>query len=488
MAWGRKFDAYDVVAHGIVSFATTTRCSECPRIHHPIAGDGPLPCPILMIGSKPGKDEERNQVVYSGKGGQELNETYLSRAGLDRYDVRIQNVVQCYDDVDEMPKDKLAECCGRHHLTLDIQRCKPDVVVLMGGPPCRLSDKMLKLDTHHGIPFWGTIMGGVWEGWIWPMYEPALGLRETGKMRQLIDDFTNFGLWWRGKWTPPHVEQGEKDYRLLRTDTDVARWLCDTDKWDYQPAVDCETHGDDPYSIQMSLRPNTAAMILAEDKQALRALQTLWLGRTRILLHQCGGDLNIMDRIGKTLGRMGLQPLEYDDSMQQAFHLCNLPQGLKPLGWRLLGVQMRSWEDVVLPASQRKLLNWIEDAMGLAQDRMQAQKQLKTKVKLLPGAVEKICKHLLQQGGKNEEYDLWDGLKNFFSNGLRGQKPQQWEIELLSKELGPQPILGIGNCDLMSEALPYGCSDADYTGQVGEVLADRRRDPMWEIEDGDETL
>jgi hypothetical protein len=168
--------------------------------------------------------------------------------------------------------------------------------------------------------------------------------------------------------------------------------------------------------------------------------------------------------------RLGVKVTRWRDTMQEAFHLGNLPQGLKPLAYRTLGVTMRSWEDVVRPASIRALHEWCGRGMVLAGDRLQVEKKLKTKVKLEPGASEKIFRHVLRQilEGK-EDYDPWEALDRFFEDGLRGKKPEKWERELIEKELGERPILGIGNCEL-EEAIAYACGDADCTGRVAVEL------------------
>ena len=45
----------------------------------------------------------------------------------------------------------------------------------------------------------------------------------------------------------------------------------------------------------------------------------------------------------------------YRDTMQEAFHLGNLPQGLKALTYRLFRHTMTSYEETVRPASIRAL-------------------------------------------------------------------------------------------------------------------------------------
>jgi len=510
-------------------------CSVCPGLTshcRQIPSDGPVPARFLFIGPGPFKSENKTGVPYSGLAGEELTNLYLPLAGLHRHHVHIAYASVCYDGQDKAPHDTRVKTCGEMHLPRLINRVKPEVVVLMGGTVCRnLADFKIRLDTHHGRPFYGSILSGAWTGWVWPSYEPGLGIKDTGRMTQLMEDFTHLGEWDRGEWIAPGTEteintEVSKDYGLCRDRSDVYHYCRLAAGRTIQAAVDTERHGERSWSLQFSHTPPTGRLLLAPGavyrggsagpsaQSALDEFQR-WVIETQAEfgLHFAGQDLDALER-------MGVWPASFRDTMQEAYHQCSLPQGLKPLAYRLLGVTMRSWEDVVWPASVRAAVEWIEDALALAGTGLQnvEVEQMKRgkcadcghlhsrgpckrdncgcvstrmtfkKVTYTPSVTAQILKHVLTYTARTEEsekpYDPWKKLPEMRAEGLRGKKPEEWEWEYLESELGPMPILGIGNCEL-DEAVQYGCSDADHTLQVEKELEKRRGDDRWRVDEYD---
>jgi len=78
-----------------------------------------------------------------------------------------------------------------------------------------------------------------------------------------------------------------------------------------------------------------------------------------VVMHHSIHDLDDLARMGVKVGR-------FRDTLQEAFQAGGLPQGLKPLAYRLLGVEMTSWEDTVLPASTEAMVTWLMNAADLA--------------------------------------------------------------------------------------------------------------------------
>lgn len=476
-----------------------SRCFDCPRLGPQILSTGPSPCPMLFLGAKPGKHEARTGKVYSGPAGEELDELYLLRkARLRRDAVHVSNLVLCYDGKDDPPSEKLAKCCASNHLPGLLSRVRPEVVVLMGGVAQKIAEiqvgeseswSRVRLDMHRGRPYYGRLLGGEWEGWIWPSFEPALGMRDTGKMTQLMEDFENLGRWWEGKWTPPQPENvGTTDYQIAQNCRRLYSYLGHYRPSDHRPGIDTEKHGKQPFSVQVSIYPGSGRFIRAGDVESLKVLRD-WVVGESVVLHNAPGDQDLLDRLG-------IPVTQWHDTMQEAFHLCSLPQGLKPLVYRLFGVTMQSWEDTVRPASVRALEDWMERGLAAAEGTLseRVKKQLKTKVKLeiKAGAVESILRHVLQHTAKSDTdagadstYDPWKALDRFFAEGLRGKKPETWEMEWLREEIGERPILGIGNCE-EREAVEYACGDADWTGRVAVELERRRNGEKWKINEGDE--
>ena len=275
-------------------------CPSCPgpSVCTPIPSVGPTPCSFLFLGAGPGKVECATQIPYTGLAGQELDATYLSVAGLPRDTVHVGNCCLCFDGSDRIPDRRLLDC-ARTHIPELLDRVRPEVVVLMGGQACKIADQRIRLDMQHGRPFRGSIYG--YETWVWPSYEPALGMRDTGKMTPLLDDFTHLGQWWRGEWTPPVSEERKTNYLLVNSNR-VASYY---QQWHFDVpwcAVDTEKHGSAPWSVQWSQCAGQARMVLADDKESLELLAAL-LPTVEVILHNAPGDLDTLDQLGIHLNR-----------------------------------------------------------------------------------------------------------------------------------------------------------------------------------------
>jgi hypothetical protein len=334
-------------------------------------------------------------------------------------------------------------------------------------------------------------------------------MRDTGRMTQLIDDFRHLGQWLRGEWEPlsERTMPAPMKYELLHGELNGMH---------PRIAIDTEKHGNAPWSVQWSGRPGTGYMLLAEDGRGIGKFAA-WIREypeTGVILHNAPGDLDTLDALGIHIGTG-----QFRDTMQEAYQLCSLPQGLKALAYRTLGVEMRSWEDVVWPASIDKLVRWMADALQLVGVDQRFSTTVttpltmgkcpacgtrgkgtnckvcgefisKVKVEHVPTAAAGILAHVLRHTVEtaadeaDEPYNPWRAMERMRVEGLRGKRAEGWEWDVLAETLGEPPILGIGNCEL-ADAVEYGCGDADMTGQVAAVMERERQSDRWKIDDAD---
>jgi DNA polymerase len=446
-------------------------CEVCPRRYRPLPPDGPSPAPVLIIGERPGGNENKYGRVFIGKTGEELNATYLPLAGLSRSEVRITNTVLCWADANRTPTPREIDCCSAHHLPKEIQRTDPSLIILMGGSACRLVPS-IKLDMHHGIPQWGELYD--YRGWIVPMYHPALGLHESRWMTQLLEDW--------GQLNKRRVESTRDkkpyptDYKIADTPDEVSAYLRSADT--SLLSIDTEDHGGVPWSVQFSIAPGSARLIRATHEDPLETLNHFFgdLWDFEAVLHFAVHDLDV-------LAKMGIHPPRFRDTLQEAFHLGNLPQGLKPLVYRLFGFTMTSWDDVVRPYSIEALVCWLVEALDIARADLSLIDvvRLKTKIRetVKKGPLEQLINRLLQHTDKSSDYDPWERLDEFWSDDANHHAAAHIEARI-----GRYPILGIANAPL-AKAVTYACGDADWTGQTAVELERRRRDRFFEIADED---
>lgn len=452
------------------------RCSHCSD-KVCVFGEGPRPAEIMLIGERPRREEASRHRPFVGQTGQELNSTYLPLAGIERQEVYVTNTVKSYNSGNNKPTPAEIKECAGECLSREIESCEPELIVLLGSTACSLVPK-IELDKEHGLPVFvnpedSELLGG-WSGWVFPAFHPAAGLHDTGQMIPMLDDWTRLGKWRRGKWTAPVDKYPEVHYTELKTEKAVRNSLAD-DFYEWLP-VDTENDGREPWSIQYSTRPGCAFFVPADRPDLVMAwFERLVCGGHRGLwLHNATHDLDVLQRFQL----VDMSTVGFRDTMQEAYQLCNQPQGLKALARRLLGVKMRSWEDVVKPASRDAMVEWLMKAWDVCSDelRVTTEKQLKTKVKIeiKPSKSERDVRRLLTHSPK-PEYELWEKVK---------------EAELdprIVERIGPPPIVSIVHAE-RGEAIRYACADADMTGRVGLKLQELRKQRMekeWAVDEGD---
>lgn len=409
----------------------------------------------MCIGERPTEVREGIR-PFTGDVGREFNDNYLPLAGLNRDEIYFTNTVKCSStNKNDKPTDKEIQTCSSYWLPVEVEAVQPEIIIPMGATACQLFGGF-DLELEHGIPRLVkdvAILGG-WSGWVVPMYHPASGMHDTKNMIPLLEDWEKLGLWLKGKWTPPDTSTIKPIYQWLETEADVHQVFQTAPELYYHLPVDTESQESRPFSIQFSTAPGQAYMFRTEKPLVdAFALHLKWSYDNRVLLHNAIYDLDELEQ-------SGIGDLMCRDTMQEAYHLGNLPQGLKPLTFRLTGVRMRSYADIVEPASRRALEDWLADAYEYSVDNMREVeiKQLKTKTKEIekPSAAEKAIQRLLRHV-PNATYDPWTRIED-----------ADW-LPTLESIVGRFPRKGIANCN-RADALAYGCADADMSGRVGTAL------------------
>jgi uracil-DNA glycosylase len=439
-------------------------CPACPGVHNCVSGNGPECNPYgTFIGEAPGIDEDKHKEPFWGKSGREVNEGYMPLAGLKRPDVRVTNAIRCLPDtprhkldLDRPPHRELLQSCAEWHLYPELERSRPKIIVPMGAFAAYAIDKDIDLELQHGIPIqtaWGTTF---------PMYHPAGGIHEPKKMLHIRTDWARLRKYMRGLLTLPVDKYPNPDYREIEDATELDRYL---EGMENSPlAADTETaRGGAPFCITLSVREGTGRLIRAVNTHCLHHLQS-WLDRWRgnILFHNWLFDSEVVEEMA----------LRFDwrqvvDTMIKVFHLGNMPQGLKALSYRELGMTMEDFDDLVTPFSRPLVLDYYRNAMAeewstpaeeLVRDSNGSWKVYK------PQGFRTKLKRFWTDYSKNEDKDVFDmWSKNW--------EDHQLEIQ---ERLGPWP----GKCIThvpFDKVLHYACRDADATLRLWPVIQHMER-------------
>lgn len=441
----------------------TSRCRLCPHVNACIPPDGPLTRGgVLCIGEAPGYDEDKQAKKsppgkpFIGKTGEEVNSHYLALAGLRRAGVDFTNAIACLPD---RPKGKLdpthapdlalLEACATHHLYPLIERLRPRALVPLGQFACRaIFGEAFDLELRHGLPTtspWGIPT--------FPQYHPALGLHEPKKMLYVRTDWHRLGQFLAGTLFRPVDDYPTPDYAEV-TDEDEIQDI----ELDRPVACDTESGRAGPFCFTFSQWPGRGRLIKSDRPDLLRALDArLQAMSSAILFHHWLYDWPITEA-------MGLQ-LPYHrivDTMARVFHLGNLPQGLKALSLRELGMEMEDFEDVVKPYSTQRVLEYYR--LAYAEDWPKPPLQ-----------------YVESESGGVKEYQpqsMSTKLKRFFTDYTKAPLTKDvfgaWENwtdahDSIEARLGPWPGMDIEHVPF-EKTLHYACRDVDALIRLWPVL------------------
>lgn len=108
-------------------------CDACPLSQtrtRAVPGEGRPDARILFVGEGPGADEDREGRPFVGRAGGLLNEAF-ERAGLDRREVFIANIVKCRPPENRNPSAEEMDACA-HFLEKQSEAIRPRLIVALG--------------------------------------------------------------------------------------------------------------------------------------------------------------------------------------------------------------------------------------------------------------------------------------------------------------------------------------------------------------------
>lgn len=425
------------------------RCKLCTGSKNCVPGNGPIDARTACIGEAPGPTEDRKLVPFEGKTGTELNGHYLPLGGLRRSDIRVDNAIHCLPPRDgkldmkkQVDKDLLYSC-AEAHLWPYLEEQRPELIIPMGAFACHAIDPSIELEMDHGFPIktsWGTAF---------PMYHPAGGIHEPKKMLIIRTDWTRLRKYMLGKlFIPTDTYEGNEQYEIIESVSHLRDTLCN----DYTVPMGCDTEtmrGGTPFCFTYSVKAGTGYLIKADREDLLEEMQAQikrWRGP--FLFHNW-----TFDALPTRIMRLIFPKRRILDTMSMVFNLGNLPQGLKALSRRELGMKMQDFDDVVTPFAKPRVLQYYMEAYSEKWPKPEPQlvrdsKTQKWKVYKAHSLNTKL-KTFFTYLEKDPEKDIFDAWSN-------------WEDchEMVENVLGKWP----GKCisyvpmDLVKR---YACRDAD---------------------------
>lgn len=433
------------------------RCALCPKINLCVGPDGPADADILCIGEAPGHEENRKGRVFIGKTGEEVNRHYLPLAGLSRHTTRFTNAIACLPtstggklDATRTADLDLLTCCASQHLYPAIEGGRYRLLVPMGAFACRaIFGEAFDLEMRHGIPTetpWGIPA--------FPMYHPALGIHEPKKMLYIRTDWWRLGQYLAGTLLVPHDDYPTPDYHEV---TDAAE-IQDIET-DRPLAADTESQrGGEAFCLTYSQDAGTGRLIRATRPDLLLAFDRRVRDiRAPILFHNWLYDWPITQGMG-----LQLRPASIVDTMQVVYQLGNLPQGLKALAFRELGMTMQGFEDLVTPYSRDNVLHYLNIARTYDWPKPDEELRIDEKTGLWqlykPQGMNTKLKRFFTDLEKRPDKDVFLSWENWASSQA-----------MIEAECGPWPGLCISHVPF-EQTLHYACRDADALIRLWPIL------------------
>jgi hypothetical protein len=180
-------------------------------------------------------------------------------------------------------------------------------------------------------------------------------------MIPLQSDFSNLRLIHRGEFVMPHDPYPNPTYQEVESNTHLSSIL-EARGLASELAMDTETLPPPvnrlqpiPWCLSFSHTPGTAYVVRAHRHDILESLsQWIVTHSPLVILHNSLFDLHV-------LSVMGIHIPRWMDTMQLAYILMDVPQGLKALAYRLCGMTMQSFDDLVLPYAREQVLAYLND-------------------------------------------------------------------------------------------------------------------------------
>lgn len=455
----------------------------------PCYGRGPRPCPIFFCGEKPGIEEVRSGIPFSGASGQEQS-SYLARHHLTTRDIFLTNIIKHYIGERNPDPDEILQWSDT--LQQEISSCNPQLIVAIGAVSARyfLGESTI-LETVHGLPHRpgqfdpSVAYRSPADCVILPIYNPALGFKDADARSLIAWDYAQVADAVRKirSGTPIAVRQDEysgvEDYRDV-SGSQLEHLINSSYDFDANEfAIDTEGSEKHPFCLQVSWSPGTGYMLRRERddfERGARALHNLAFNKqdpALIIAHNWLHDLTVLRAMHPLLDfvRARLHDTMYQSyiSRIEAYNekggsRRRGKQGLKHLAWRWNAMEMVEWDEFVGDIGLERQLQYLEKVVKgpwefpkfiieQTHDAVCHMKKPQPPQKIAAGILRDW--HNQKRNSKGELIDLEDRWKKIPKDRRR----------TIQKDLGTWPRGSVRQVFRKNpkRAIRYGCRDSDAT-------------------------
>lgn len=179
----------DDMAHAVES--ETRYCEGCPlKDFAYVVSDGYSDCPVMCVGTAPGRIEELSGIAFTGPSGEVLREILGDMGLFDRvfYTNVLKRRAVKSDGTDRTPSREECWKCGSH-LMHEIVRNRPRVILSLGATPLAFltGNSSFSISQVHGLPIPVTRYGLTFK--VIPSFAPSQMMRKGGLSSKLGNEW-----------------------------------------------------------------------------------------------------------------------------------------------------------------------------------------------------------------------------------------------------------------------------------------------------------
>jgi DNA polymerase len=156
------------------------KCVLCETRKNVVWGEGNKRAKIVFVGEAPGGDEDRQGRPFVGRAGKVLDDL-LEKAGIDRRDVYITNVVKCRPPGNRKPTEEEMEKC-MPYLREELDEINSGLIVLLGSTATAALLPGVGVTRNHG-----KLLGKFFVS-----YHPSMAFH--GSLGEMETDFRKIGM------------------------------------------------------------------------------------------------------------------------------------------------------------------------------------------------------------------------------------------------------------------------------------------------------
>jgi uracil-DNA glycosylase family 4 len=303
-----------------------------------VPGAGVPHSALIVVGERPGKIEAMRGEPFCGPDGQLLDTCWRhADIPMTREQAWVTNLVDDFQDYGHPEPDEIEANTPR--LIAELVGAK--WVMAVGAFALRWFLGDISMDLAHGIPHWWKRPATEAAAIVVPVLHPGSAIYSPEDLATTWWDMQQMGKVMRGEIGPPVDQQAVCAYYVHPTDISAVTSGLPV-------AVDTEGSVRNPWGYSYTQSAGYATVASAKQITPMRG--------SCLLLHNSPHDWPVLEALN-----VDIEGVPWDDTMYKAYNLPGIHRlSLKDLAYRLCGMAMQEYEEVMGEAANGLAIVWLE--------------------------------------------------------------------------------------------------------------------------------